>query len=353
VQVLGDAAGTLVSLGERDCSVQRRHQKLVEESPAPALDRELASRIAAAAIDFARAIGYQNAGTVEFLVAGDEFFFLELNGRIQVEHPVTELVSGVDLVRAQIEIAAGGRVGHPSAPPGGHAIEARVYAEDPVSFLPQTGTIERLVLPGGVRVDAGVAEGDTVGVAYDPLIAKVIAHGDDRAEAIARLVAALDAMRVSGVVTNLPLLRWLLRQPAFRAGEATIAFLDDYPPLSPPAASHPASPWGGGWRLNLPRTSARAPLDAARAEAAAPPATDGGPAAVVAPMPGAVLRVLVAPGEPVTARQPVVILAAMKMETAVIAPYRGTVIAVHVREGETVAGGAVLVELGPPAEAER
>ena len=153
VQVLGDSHGTILALGERDCSVQRRHQKIVEESPSPALDPELRARMSEAALAFARAIGYVNAGTVEFLVDGRDFFFLELNGRIQVEHPVTELVTGIDLVRAQLEIAGGARIDKQRPTSDGHAIEARVYAEDPRTFLPQTGLVERLRLPDGVRVN--------------------------------------------------------------------------------------------------------------------------------------------------------------------------------------------------------
>jgi acetyl/propionyl-CoA carboxylase alpha subunit len=350
VQVLGDREGTLIALGERDCSVQRRHQKVVEEAPAPALAPALAAALAEAALAFARAIGYANAGTVEFLLAGDAFYFLELNGRIQVEHPVTELVTGIDLVRAQIEIATGAGVAHLRPAPSGHAIEARVYAEDPITFLPQTGTIERLVLPAGVRVDIGVAEGDPIGTAYDPLLAKVIAHGATREEALARLDRALSEMRVDGVVTNLAFLRWLVRTPAFRAGEATVALLDEQPPLSPPTAGVPADPWDGGWRLNLPPVPRHPPLVAERAEAAADTDHRGGPATIAAPMPGVVLRVLVAEGERVHARQPIAILSAMKMETAITAPYAATVTAVHVREGQTVAGGEVLAELDGATE---
>ncbi len=198
IQLLADAHGTVLSLGERDCSVQRRHQKVLEESPSPALDPELRAEMSAAAVAFARAIGYASAGTAEFMLDGREFCFLELNGRIQVEHPVTELVTGLDLVREQLRIAAGERLRVSETQAQGHAVEVRLYAEDPRSFLPQAGTVERLRLPTGVRVDAGVEEGDEVGTAYDPMIAKLIAHGPTRAEALARLADALAETEVGG-----------------------------------------------------------------------------------------------------------------------------------------------------------
>ena len=172
IQLLGDGRGGAIALGERECSVQRRHQKVLEESPSPALDPALRTAMSEAAVAFARAIAYRSAGTAEFVLDGRDFFFLELNGRIQVEHPVTELVTGLDLVAAQLELADGGALPDPPTLRG-HAVEVRLYAEDPRTFLPQTGRIERLRLPEGVRVDAGVEEGDEVGIAYDPMIAKL------------------------------------------------------------------------------------------------------------------------------------------------------------------------------------
>src|SRR5438552_7220749 len=208
IQLLGDTRG-VVALGERECSVQRRHQKVLEESPSPALEPELRARMEDAAVAFARALGYRSAGTAEFMLDGREFFFLELNGRIQVEHPVTELVTGRDLVREQLLIARGEPV-EPAAEPRGHAVEVRLYAEDPRTFLPQAGRIQRLRLPETIRVDAGVEEGDEVGLAYDPMIAKLVAHGSNREEALERLREALAETEVEGVTTNLPFLRWLV-----------------------------------------------------------------------------------------------------------------------------------------------
>jgi acetyl/propionyl-CoA carboxylase alpha subunit len=342
VQLLADAHGNVLALGERDCSVQRRHQKVLEESPAPGLDPSLRAAIADAAVRFARAVGYRSAGTAEFVVEGDEFFFLELNGRIQVEHPVTEAVTGIDLVAAQIRIAEGEPWEH-AAEPRGHAVEVRLYAEDPRTFLPQAGRVERLRLPRGVRVDAGVAEGDEIGTGYDPMIAKLIAHGETRDQALEALRAALGETEVGGVTTNLPFLRWLVAHPVVRAGEATTAFLTEFPPLSAPPAALPDGPWRGAWRLNLPAPPPHAPPDVDAAAHAHGPGAES--STVVAPMPGTVIKVLVHEGLTVAARQPLVVLEAMKMETPLASPYDATVRAVHVQEGDRVAGGAVLVEL--------
>ena len=349
VQILGDSHGNLVHLWERDCSVQRRHQKVLEEAPAPRLDRDLRETLAEAAVAFGRAIGYRSAGTVEFVVDGEDFFFLELNGRIQVEHPVTEAVTGVDLIADQLRVAEGEALVTSCYKLEGHAVEVRLYAEDPRTFLPQTGRLDRLRLPsynllqGGVRVDSGVEEGDEIGIAYDPLIAKLIAHGADRDEALERLAAALAETEVVGVTTNLPFLRWLVSHPVVRRGQATTAFLVDHPPLSSPPLVDAPAPWRAPWRLNLPPPAPGPPPDlaAARGQGAAAE----GSAAVTAPMPGTVIRVEVEPGDDVQARRPLVVLEAMKMEIPVHSPFEGRIKEVHVSAGDRVAGGQLLVEL--------
>ena len=344
VQLLADGHGDVVALGERDCSVQRRHQKVLEEAPAPRLAQGVRQAMLEAAVAFGRAIGYRSAGTVEFVVDGAEFYFLELNGRIQVEHPVTELVTGLDLVAEQLRIAAGEPLVAQSHKADGHAVEVRLYAEDPRTFLPQTGRLERLRLPAGVRVDAGVDEGDEVGLAYDPMIAKLVAHGETRADALERLRVALDETEVVGVATNLPFLRWLVRHHVVRAGEATTAFLIEHPPLTPEPLLETPAPWRRPWRLNLPPPPPSAPPDV-DAESHRPGAAVGGSSTVTAPMPGTVIRVEVEPGTQTKARQTLVVLEAMKMEIPVHSPFDATVSAVHVAAGDRVAGGAPLVEL--------
>ncbi len=338
IQLLGARA-----LGERDCSIQRRNQKVLEEAPSPAVDEQLRTALSEAAVAFAQAIGYENAGTAEFMVDGRDFWFLELNGRIQVEHPVTELVTGVDLVQAQLRIAAG-ESPDVRSDPRGHAVEVRLYAEDPRTFFPQTGRIERLRLPDSIRVDAGVEEGDEIGIGYDPMIAKLIAHGTTRENAFDRLAAALAEIEVEGVTTNLPFLRWLVAHPLVRAGETTTAFLVEQPPLSQPPLHAPAKPWRTPFRLNLPSPAPAPPPDVAAASSDHRGARRE-QSRVVAPMPGTVIRLLVGEGDSVRARQPLVVLEAMKMETPLTSPYDATVRAVHVAEGDRVAGGAVLVEL--------
>ncbi len=343
IQLLADAHGNVVSLGERECSVQRRHQKVLEEAPSTAVGPALRAGLSDAAIRFARAIGYVGAGTAEFVLDGSDFYFLELNGRIQVEHPVTETVTGIDLVDWQLRIADGERLNvQPEL--RGHAVEVRLYAEDPHTFLPQAGSVDRLVLPTSIRVDAGVAEGDAISTSYDPLIAKLIAGGETREEALDRLAVALAEVEVEGITTNLPFLRWLVAHPALRAGETTTAFLVEYPPLSPASASLADRVWRRPFRLNLPSPALRPPpdLDATAAQHAHAPS---GTSTVTAPMPGTVIRVLAAERAAVKAGEPLVILEAMKMETPLTSPYDAVVEAVHVREGDRVAAGATLVEL--------
>ena len=406
VQVLFDAHGHGVHLGERDCSLQRRHQKVLEETPSPAVRVPMRRRLTEAALALAAEVGYESAGTCEFLLddAGD-FFFLEMNTRLQVEHPVTELVTGRDLVADQIRIAAGEPLGFVQADvrPSGHAIEVRLYAEDAeAGFLPATGPVldARWPTGDGVRVDAGIAVGDEVTGRFDPMLAKVVALGASRREALARLTAALDETVVLGLTTNLRFLRWLVRRPEVVRGEARIDTLDAiWPPPGPvdggELAGIPEVAWAeaahlldaGGWRLNGPSgTRLRAedgterwvvsgPLaveqpvagiravDAAHvdvdgrsiafrvapppdvdraAKAASAHAAGGGPAEVLAPMPGAVLAIHVAVGDDVAEGGPLITLEAMKMEHAASSPRAGRVTELLVRVGDQVVRGQLL-----------
>ena len=287
VQIFADRFGNAVHLFDRDCSIQRRYQKIVEEAPAPGLAAELRGQMQAAAVAAARAVSYVGAGTVEFILAGDAFYFMEMNTRLQVEHPVTEAVTGEDLVEWQLRVAAGEKLPKRQADITclGHAIEARLYAEDPErQFLPQTGRLDALALPRGelARVDTGVREGDRITPFYDPMIAKIIAHGEDRPAALARLARALAETGALGVVTNLAFLSRLARQPDFAAAALDTGFIERHRaalcpgPQSPPdeifaaaalsrllrraesarqaalASADPYSPWAAAdaWRLN-------------------------------------------------------------------------------------------------------
>ncbi|MCU1580966.1 MAG: acetyl/propionyl-CoA carboxylase subunit alpha, partial [Microbacteriaceae bacterium] len=292
VQILADNTGAVIHLGERECSLQRRHQKVIEEAPSPLLDAATRARIGEAACEVARSVDYRGAGTVEFLVsaaAPGDFYFIEMNTRLQVEHPVTELVTGIDLVEWQLRIAAGEPLAMGNLPIVGHAIEARVYAENAArGFLPSTGTVLLLDEPGepgeqgswglpasGVRVDSSLLPGLTIGGDYDPMLAKVIAHGSDRAEALRRLDAALAGMTVLGVHTNIEFLRALLADDAVRAGDIDtglieralpgIRFRQPDPAMLAAAALHVHStrwtaarpPWHEptGWRIGAARQS--------------------------------------------------------------------------------------------------
>jgi acetyl-CoA/propionyl-CoA carboxylase, biotin carboxylase, biotin carboxyl carrier protein len=245
VQVLADGYGNVVHLGERECSLQRRHQKVIEEAPSPLLDPATRARIGAAACDTARSVDYTGAGTVEFIVSADrpdEFFFMEMNTRLQVEHPVTEMVTGIDLVEQQVRVAAGEKlpIGQDDITMRGHAVEARVYAEDPArGFLPTGGKVIDLAEPDGssvsVRVDSGLAPGMVIGSEYDPMLAKVIAHGDDRAAALRALDRALADTAVLGVTTNIEFLRFLLADPDVVAGRLDTGLLDRRTPDYVPA----------------------------------------------------------------------------------------------------------------------
>ncbi|MFE2074616.1 acetyl/propionyl/methylcrotonyl-CoA carboxylase subunit alpha [Streptomyces misionensis] len=264
VQILADTHGTVWPLGTRDCSLQRRHQKVVEEAPAPGLPERLAQELRALAVRAARSVSYVGAGTVEFLVADGRAHFLEMNTRLQVEHPVTEAVFGLDLVAEQIRIAEGRALAKDPPRPRGHAIEARLYAEDPArDWAPQTGTLHRLAVPPGVRLDTGYTDGDTIGVHYDPMLAKAVAHAPTRAEAIRRLAGALEAAVLHGPVTNRDLLVRSLRHEEFTGGRMDTGFYDRHLPGLTAPAPDPLAPLAaaladahgrsrfGGWR-NLP-----------------------------------------------------------------------------------------------------
>jgi acetyl/propionyl-CoA carboxylase alpha subunit len=361
------AHGDVVHVYERECSVQRRHQKVIEESPSPAIDAALRNRITEAGARAARAAAYRNAGTIEFLVdlssgqaSAAPFYFLEMNTRLQVEHPVTEVTAGVDLVRAQLLVASGERLPwrQEEISPRGHAIEARVYAEDPErGFIPQAGRITEYREPKmrGLRIDSGVRQRSDVPVHYDPLLAKVIASAETRDLAIARLSAALDQFVIEGITTNIPFVRRILDHPAFRAGTVDTGFLDrEGAALSSSAASRAGSgfsrtsatdgtsswwdPWSGETK-DRPVSASGSPRPARRRSS-----TDGSQS-LAAPMPATVVKVLVKPGDRVAKGDTVVVLEAMKMELPLRAGGDATIKAVHCREGELVQPDAVLVEM--------
>lgn len=246
IQILADMHGNILHLNERECSIQRRHQKIIEETPSPLVDSALRQEMGAAAIAAARAVGYTNAGTVEFIVdpRTRAYYFLEMNTRLQVEHPITELTTGVDLVQWQIKIAEGTRL--PPRAAGkeglGHALEARLYAEDPASsFLPAAGRLLQFIPPAGpgIRVDAGYQTGDAISTHYDPLIAKIVVHAEDRPAAIRRMQTALRETVVLGLTTNLEFLQDLLAHPVFQAGEATTRFIEEHFPHWQPHSAAP------------------------------------------------------------------------------------------------------------------
>jgi 3-methylcrotonyl-CoA carboxylase alpha subunit len=412
VQVFGDNHGGAVYLFERDCSVQRRHQKVLEEAPAPGMTAERRRQMGEAAVAAARAVNYSGAGTVEFIAEpSGAFYFMEMNTRLQVEHPVTEMITGLDLVEWQLRVAAGEPLPlrQPDLRLDGHAIEARIYAEDPSrGFLPSTGKLIHLVTPAEshqVRIDTGVRQGDEISPHYDPMIAKLIVHGATRAEAIARLRTALAGYQIVGVSTNVEFLWRLTSAPSFVEARLDTALIEREqahllpPPAVPPEhvwrlAAHASidaasgePPWGAvtGWRLNGARAVRPVTLrygdgertlsveltmplspgagavrsgssvhvfDAGRHHVFAAPDPYLPPAAaadhhggLTAPMPGRILAVLVAQGQSVARGAPLVVMEAMKMEHTVTAPRAGSVERLCCAVGEQVREGAELLVL--------
>ena len=373
VQVFADTQGNCLYLGTRDCSAQRRHQKLIEEAPAPGVAAEIQARMGEAAVKVARACGYVNAGTVEFLYQDGDFYFLEMNTRLQVEHPVTEQVTGLDLVALQLHIASGQPIPltQPQVERRGHAIEVRINAEDPAKgrFLPSPGTITRFRRADGygVRTDAGYEEGDTVSQFYDNLIAKLIVWGADREEARHRMLRALRETEIEGVATTIPADIAILEHPDFVAVRHSTKWVEERldlsatsaPPRSPPpdTEGEPARVErdvdvevnGRRYQVKLwvpdvaPSTLAARPANRPRPS---PGAHQGGGAAgsgnVVVPMQGTIVKVLVKVGDSVEVSQPICVLEAMKMENHINAESSGVVEEIRVKPGDTVGAGDVV-----------
>ncbi|NNN21061.1 MAG: biotin/lipoyl-binding protein, partial [Acidimicrobiales bacterium] len=379
MQIFADAHGNVVWLGERDCSTQRRHQKLIEESPAPNFPHETRIKMGEAAVAVAKACGYVNAGTVEFLFQGGEFYFLEMNTRLQVEHPVTEQVVGMDLVELQLRVAQGEPLGFNQADitTSGHAFECRINAEDPSGgkFTPSPGTITKWRAPGGygVRLDAGYDAGDVISQFYDNLIAKLITWGPNREVARKKMLRALDEMVIEGVATTIPSHKAVLSNAEFIAGEHSTRWVEDrldlssIPPFKPEATQIgddgstkvlrdvDAEVDGRRYRVKLwlptegipSGTSTKSGSSAKRSK----PTNSGGPLSVssgtiTVPMQGTVVKVHVKEGDSVEVGQTVVTLEAMKMENAITTDTAGTVKEVRVSSGDAVGPGDVLVVIG-------
>ena len=379
MQIMADTQGTTLWLGERDCSAQRRHQKLVEESPAPNFPDEVRRAMGEASVKVAEACGYVNAGTVEFLYQDGEFFFLEMNTRLQVEHPVTELVTGLDLVEWQLRVASGEPLGftQDEVRRHGHAIEVRINAEDPAggAFLPSPGTIARFDQPGGpgVRLDAGYGPGDTVSQYYDNLVAKLVVWGHDREAARRRMLRAIDETVITGVATTLPADVAILSHPDFVAGEHSTNWVEQTLDLSTVRADlgdPAASPTPDEEPLPRVLRDVTAEVDGRRYQVklwvpdvgetvvAGVAARDAGPkrpkatasgagsGTVAVPMQGTIVKVLVAVGDAVEIGQTVCVLEAMKMENNVNAEKAGTVKEVKVQAGDSVGPGDVIAVIG-------
>jgi acetyl-CoA/propionyl-CoA carboxylase, biotin carboxylase, biotin carboxyl carrier protein len=385
MQIIGDQHGNVVWVGERDCSAQRRHQKLIEESPAPDFSEELRQAMGAASVQLAKAVGYFNAGTVEFIYQDGEFFFLEMNTRLQVEHPVTEVVTGIDLVEWMIRVASGEPLpmtqGEINASRRGHAIEIRLNAENPAGgkFLPSPGPIKEFVRPDGygTRTDSGYEPGDSISQYYDNLIAKLIVWGKDRPTAIARAIRALEETKIVGVHTTIPADLAILRHPDFAAAKHSTKWVEDTLDLKDlksskgdEAAVAPAAEDGApakvrrdmdvevngkrfsvsAWVPDIAPTMIAGGAGMSGAGAAKPKraASAGGAAAVgsgavTVPMQGTIVKILVEVGQAVTAGAAVVVLEAMKMENHINAEKSGTVKEIKVKPGDTVGAGDVVV----------
>ncbi len=365
IQVLRDKHGNTAHLGERDCSIQRRHQKLVEECPSPMMDPALRGRMGEAAVRAAEAVGYDNVGTVEFLVQDEEFYFLEMNTRVQVEHPVTEEVTGVDIVREGIRIAAGEPLSFTQDEVSwrGHSIEVRVNAEDATNnFAPNPGVVTVYEEPGGpgVRVDSSLRGPGAVPESYDPLFAKLIVRGADRRESLSRLRRALAEFRVEGIVTTLPFFRALLDDEAFVSGSYTTGFIAERlgrMEIKDSSAGVPGELPGKESRqveVEVNGKLFRVRVYSNEKSEVGKPRRKGGRAhrasstegAITAPMQGTIVRVLVEEGQEIATDEPVCVLEAMKMESEIRAPKDGVVSEVFVQAGQSVRSGENLVLLG-------
>ncbi len=366
-QIIFDKHGNGVFLGERDCSVQRRHQKLIEEAPAPGFTKEMRERLGAAALAVAEGTGYENAGTVEFLMDRDgEFYFLEMNTRLQVEHTVTEMVTGIDLVRTQFRVADGEPLDISTPQPYGHAIELRINAEDPSrNFLPTPGTVVEYREPGGfgVRVDSGVRAGSAVSQYYDNLLAKLVVWGRNREQAISRAKRTLQEFKITGMATTIPVHLAVLDHPAFVAGDQHTRFIDENIDLS--TISRPTAPTlpedeelsersmtvevGGrryDVRLWVPEFGPPAAGKAAprrrppKREKPAAAGTEQG--VITAPMQGTIVKVHKKAGDRIKDNEPLCVLEAMKMENEIRSPVAGEIVDLRVQSGDTVSPGAVI-----------
>ncbi len=372
VQVLADEHGQVVHLGERDCSIQRRHQKIVEETPSPVVTPELREAIGRIGVDAAKAVGYTNAGTVEGLLAGDgTYYFLEMNTRLQVEHTITEEVTGLDLVREQLRIAAGEPLGYAQSDVRlvGHSIQCRINAEDPaLGFIPTPGLITRYREPSGpgVRVDSGVVEGSTISELYDPMVAKLVVWDQTRELARRRMLRALGEFEVGGVKTLIPIHRAILEQPAFIEGGSLHAFvegggyaaeLETEPPPANPRVDVPTEQRVrtvvtevGGKRFEVtvsePEHPGRTRLRQRRADLAEREKSAHGAVDVIAsPMQGTVLKIAVEAGAEVSPGDVLVVVEAMKMENEIVAHHSGTIETVEIAVGDQVSAGQGLIRL--------